>query len=120
MRPEFRSLSICHPRRSVSRALGRGVTVCLVMTFALLPLPTALLAEDSSRLPTAHQAPLDSTVDVSTLPPPVVTREPSEATVTPLRTRDPAGLQRWREMIQRSPGIVTPTPGFVEDKRIDR
>jgi hypothetical protein len=120
MRPRFECTSVCRPRRSVSRALGRGVAACLAMASALLPLPTALFAQDNPRLPPAHQVQRDSTVDVSTLPPPVVTQEPGEATVKPFRTRDPAGLRRWRELIQQSPGIVTPAPGFVEDKRTDR
>jgi len=119
-RPEFESASICRPRRSVSRALGRGVAACLAMTSALLPLPAALFAQDSARLPPAHAAHLDSTVDVSALPPPAAAQKPGEATVKPFRTRDPAGLGRWRELIQRSPEIVTPAPGFVEDQRDKR
>jgi len=59
-----------------------------------------------------------TTVEVSNLPP----SSPSPVllpllpiTTKPFRTRDPAALQTWKELLQSVPGVVPQAPGMVDD-----
>jgi hypothetical protein len=73
----------------------RRGTLSLVLALAvlLLPAPT-LLAQEIVTLPPAATIPLDSTVDVLTLPAPARSMTlPTETRVKPFLTRDPEGLR---------------------------
>ncbi len=90
------------------------VSIVLALAVLLLPAPT-LLAQEIVPLPLAATIPLDSTVDVLTLPAPARTVTPTEIRVKPFLTRDPEGLQSWRQQLQGATETVPPTQELIED-----
>jgi hypothetical protein len=98
---------------------GRQISRSVVAAFVILWFATEVLAQERQVLPFAQQSPVQSRVDVSTLPP-AGAAGPTGVEVKPFRGRDPQELERWKELIRRSPDAVPPAPGFVPDKRSDR
>jgi len=86
----------------------------LALAVVLLPAPT-LLAQAIVTLPAAATLPLDSTVDVLTLPTPARSVTPTEIRVKPFLTRDPEGLRSWRQQLQGRTETVPPTQDLIED-----
>ncbi len=101
--------------RILAKTAARSVLVWLSPVLVVLADPTALLAQESETLPPAEAVPLDSQVDVSTLPPPPPARERMPARVKPFRVPDPQGLQGEKDGLQ-VPGVLPPAPGFIEDR----
>lgn len=115
-RADRRDGSVGQARRSRQR-----LSAWLVVGMALLGSPTPLLAEEAQTLSPTRELPSHSKVDVSTLPPAKAPGQgPAGIAVKPFLTRDPDGLRRWRELIERSPEVLPPAPGFVEDTRSAR
>ncbi len=100
----------------LAKTAVRSVLVWLSPVLAVLADPTVLLAQESKTLPPAEAVPLDSQVDVSTLPPPPPARERKPAKVKPFRVPDPQALQEEKDMLQQVPGALPPAPGFIEDR----
>jgi hypothetical protein len=104
-----------------ARSSGQRFSAWLVVGMAVLGSPTPLLAQEAQALPPTRDLPFHSKVDVSTLPP---AKAPGQGAagiaVKPFLTRDADGLRRWRELIERSPEVLPPAPGFVEDKKSAR
>ena len=89
----------------------------LVIVLAVLTQSTVLPAQETKTLPPAESVPLDSGVDVSTLPPPPPSppRETRPPEVKPSHITDPEALREWKDLLQRVPGSLPTAPGFIED-----
>jgi hypothetical protein len=84
---------------------------------AILAGPNPAPAQAPRLLPPAQVVPLDSIVDVRTLPAPAapaVADGPLRAP-KPARTPDDDGLRAWKSWIQSTPGALTTAPGVIQD-----
>src|SRR2546425_6145655 len=100
-------------RRSPLRRSTGALITLLALGYGVIHPTTAVQADTAIDV-----VPLHSTVEVSNLPP----SSPSPAllpllpiTTKPFRTRDPAALQTWKELLQSVPGVVPQAPGMVDD-----
>ena len=93
----------------------RSAFAWLSPLLAVLADPTVLPAQESTTLPPAEAVPIDSAVDVSTLPPPSPAPERKPAKVKPFRVPDPQALLEGKDVLQQVPGALPPAPGFIED-----
>lgn len=100
----------------LAKTTVRSALVWLGPVLAVLADPTVLLAQESKTLPPAEAVPLDSQVDVSTLPPPAPGREKRPAKVKPFRVPHPETLREDKGVLQQVPGALPPAPGFIEDR----
>ncbi len=95
----------------------RSCLVPIAVALAIIAYSTDLLAQETKTLPPAESVPLDSGVDVSTLPPPPPspprgTRPPE---VKPSHITDPEALREGKDLLQQVPGALPTAPGFIED-----
>lgn len=102
-------------KRILANTSFRLSLVWLAIVLAVLAHSAILLAQDTKTLPPAESVPLDSAVDVSTLPPPSSAREGRPAKVKPFRVPDPTALREGKDVLQQVPGALPPAPGFIED-----
>lgn len=93
----------------------RSAFAWLSPLLAVLADPTVLPAQESKTLPPAEAVPIDSAVDVSTLPPPAPAPERKPAKVKPFRVPDPQALQQGKDALQQVPGALPAAPGFIQD-----
>jgi hypothetical protein len=100
----------------VSGKRRRGLSLVFAVTLVALGAVATLHAEEARPLPAPQQVPVHSRVDVSTLPPP---NRGKGSTLKPFRPRDPDGLERRKQQLDRSPALVPTALGVVPDKRSD-